>query len=60
MKLEGEWGSDGDQRCFNKAHGAGGARRIQGAIAGPRSGGITKKREGRYTTMKERKRREKM
>lgn len=46
MKLEGEWGSDGDQQCFNKAHGAGRARRVQGAIAGARSGGITKRRKG--------------
>lgn len=46
MKLEGEGGKDGDQRCLNKAHGAERARRIQGAIAGVRSGGITKTGKG--------------
>lgn len=46
MKLEEEWGSDGKQRCFNKAHGAGRARRIQGAIAGARRGGITERGKG--------------
>lgn len=29
-----KWGSDGDQRCFNKAPGAGGASRIKGRNPG--------------------------